>query len=313
MPLNRHLILLNLLYVFGIGLNIVLLRFLSLYIEPLNNNGVRFLAGGIVLLLFVFWKYRSALNDILCSPKNLMIAITVGMMLAANMYFWLKGTKLTNAVTASLFGVLAMPFGVLFAALFYQDERQKIRHKAFWLGSFITILGSVGFVWQGQSLSLAESFWTGSLFLFLSIIIRNLQNLFVKAAKSLNMLAFSAITSLSMSFASLLISHQQGQLHTLSQTEIGLLLLLFGAGIYAVFAAMALAFYIIQEQGLITYQILELIIPVSTAIIAYLVLDEQISIIQTLFAILVIFGSSLALGIIKFQKLAKILRINIHR
>lgn len=298
----RYLILINLLYVFGIGLNIVLLRFLSLYIEPLNNNGVRFLAGGIVLVVFSCWKYRLALQEMLKSPRNILISVAVGVMLAANMYFWLKGTKLTNAVTASLFGVLAMPFGVLVAALFYPDERQKIRSYAFWLGSGLTIIGSLGFVWYGNSFSVGEGFMFGSLFLFLSICIRNVQHLLVKAAKSLNMFAFSCFTSLAASFSSLLLSTQRGSISELFNLPIWLILLLIGAGIYATFAAMVLAFQIIKDQGLVTYQVLELIIPIATAITAYLILDEAMSLVQFGFAVIVILGASWALGLVKFPR-----------
>lgn len=293
----RSLILLNFAYVFGIGLNIVLLRYLSLHFEPLNNNGIRFLTGGIVLVLFVAIKFRSAFLQLWQAPKMITTACLVGIMLAANMYFWLKGTALTNAVTASLFGVLAMPLGVIFAAIFFQDERQKVQNKTFWLGAFLTILGSLGFVWQGKNITLADSAILGSFFLFLSITIRNIQNLIVKLAKSVNVMAFSSITSLSAASSSLLLSQQNHTLSELYSTPLWLLLVLMIAGIYAVFAAMALAFHIIQTQGLVTYQILELLIPVATAFIAYFLLDESLSLIQFGFAIIVLFGASMALGI----------------
>lgn len=298
----HRLFALNLLYVFGIGLNIVLLRYLSLHIDPLNNNGVRFFAGSAVLLLFTALKYRIALRQLLRQPKNLLMALAVGVMLAANMYFWLKGTKLTNAVTASLFGVLAMPFGVLVAALFYRDEREQIRYRRFWLGSGLTIIGSLGFVWQGQALTLGESFAMGSLFLFLSITIRNVQHLLVKAAKSGSMLAFSCFTSLAASLSSLGLSAQQGSLEALHHAPLWLLGLLLAAGIYAVFVAMVLAFQIIQVQGLVTYQVLELIIPITTAICAYFLLNEAMNLMQLAFALVVIFGASWALGVFSGKK-----------
>lgn len=298
----HRLFALNLLYVFGIGLNIVLLRYLSLHIDPLNNNGVRFLAGSAVLLLFTALKYRIALRQLLRQPKNLLMALAVGVMLAANMYFWLKGTKLTNAVTASLFGVLAMPFGVLVAALFYRDEREQIRYRRFWLGSGLTIIGSLGFVWQGQALTLGESFAMGSLFLFLSITIRNVQHLLVKAAKSGSMLAFSCFTSLAASLSSLGLSAQQGSLEALHHAPLWLLGLLLAAGIYAVFVAMVLAFQIIQVQGLVTYQVLELIIPITTAICTYFLLNEAMNLMQLAFALVVIFGASWALGVFSGKK-----------
>lgn len=299
MPLSRQLIFINLFYIFGIGLNIVLLRYLSHHFDPLNNNGIRFLVGGLMLLGIVLWKYRHAFQTLRERPHLMMIGIFVGLMMAANMYFWLKGVVITNAVTASIFGVLAMPFGVLIAAIFFKDERQKIKSAAFWFGSLLTILGSLGFVWYGKSVAVGEGFLLGSLFLLLSITIRNVQNLAVKFAKSLNVFALSMLTSLTTGFISLLVSQQAGNIGELSSAPNNLLLILAAVGIYAILVGMVLTFHIIQTQGLITYQILELLMPVSTAMIAYVVLGEQISLPQIGFALLVMFGAAIAMRLIK--------------
>lgn len=297
-----QLILTNLLYVFGIGLNIVLLRFLSLHFDPLNNNGVRFLIGGLTLLLFILWKFRTSLYQLAKSPKLIAVALFVGLMMSANMYFWLKGVKITNAVTASIFGVLAMPFGVIIAAIFFRDERERIKSKSFWFGSFLTIIGSLGFIWYGKTLSIGEGFMLGSAFLFLSIIIRNIQNLVVKFARELNVFTLSCITSLTTSLSSLFLSQQAGKFSEIFTTPHWLLFSLMAVGVYAILVGMVLTFHIIQTQGLITYQVLELLMPVSTAIIAYIVLGEHITIAQIGFACIVILGSSIALKLVKFSK-----------
>lgn len=104
MPSSYQLVLINLLYIFGIGLNIVLLRFLSLHFDPLNNNGIRFLVGGFTLLFFILWRFRTSLSQLIKTPKLIAISLFVGLMMSANMYFWLKGVKITNAVTVSIFG-----------------------------------------------------------------------------------------------------------------------------------------------------------------------------------------------------------------
>lgn len=61
---------------------------------------------------------------------------------------------------------------------------------------------------------------------------------------------------------------------------------------------MVLTFHVIQQQGIITYQVLELLMPISTAFIAYLLLGETISPMQFVFAGIVIVGASMALGLI---------------
>lgn len=300
--MSARLFLLNLFYVFGIGLNIVLLRYLSHYFDPLNNNGVRFVVGGMLLLLIVWWKFCSALKMLRKHPSLILIGISVGLMMAANMFFWLKGVLITNAVTASIFGVLAMPFGVLIAALFFHDERQKIKSGVFWLGSLLTVVGSLGFIWHGKSIAVDEGFLLGSFFLFLSITIRNIQNLVVKFAKSLNVFALSMMTSLTTGFISLFFSQQAGKIAEISATSDWLFYTLIAVGIYAILVGMVLTFHIIQTQGLITYQVLELMMPISTAIIAYFVLGEEISLIQLGFALIVIFGAGVALRLVKFRQ-----------
>lgn len=149
---------------------------------------------------------------------------------------------------------------------------------------------------------MGEGFILGSFFLFLSIVIRNIQNLVVKFGRELNVFTLSCITSLTTSISSLLLSQQASKFEEIFATPNWLLLCLIAVGIYAILAGMVLTFHIIQTQGLITYQVLELLMPVSTAIIAYIVLGERISLVQIGFAFIVIFGASVALRLVKFPQ-----------
>lgn len=293
----------NLFYIFAIGINIVLLRYFSLQLDPLNNNAVRFLSGAVVLLIWVLIRYRQSLINLIKTPKLFATALFVGVMMCGNMYFYLKGVAATNAVTASIFGVIAMPFGVLITALFFQDERPKTRSKIFWIGCLLTILGCLGFIWYGKSLEIGDAFLMGAFFLLLSIVIRNIQNLVVKFTNNkLNVITLSCITSFSTAIISLLMSVQTDKISEIQHISSSFLLSLMLFGVYAIGVGMILAFHIIQKQGIITFQILELLLPISTAIIAYLFLGETLSMPQLLFATMVIFGASVALGITKLKR-----------
>ncbi|MDO4698548.1 MAG: DMT family transporter [Pasteurellaceae bacterium] len=294
---------LNLLYIFAIGLNIVLLRYFSTQLDVLNNNGVRFLSGAVMLLIWVWFRHRQSLWQLLKQPKLLGIALLVGVLMCANMYFYLKGVAVTNSVTGAIFGVIAMPFGVLVAALFFDDERQKIRSLRFWIGCGLTLVGCLGFIASGKALNLSDSFWLGSLFLLCSLVIRNVQNLIVKFTNNkLNVFTLSCFTSFSTAFISLFFSVQTDKIGELQQLSPLFLASLLLFGIYAIGVGMILAFHIIQKQGIITYQILELLLPISTALVAYVLLGETISLEQTLFACLVMIGASVALGVIPSLK-----------
>ena len=127
----KNPLVINFLYVFAIGLNIVLLRYFSLQVDALNNNGIRFSVGGMLLFAFVWLKYRADFTKLTANPRLIIIGLSMGIMMCGNMYFWLKGAALTNAVTASISGVLAMPFGILIAGVIFQDERQKLKNGLF--------------------------------------------------------------------------------------------------------------------------------------------------------------------------------------
>lgn len=296
----KNPLVINLFYVLAIGLNIVLLRYFSLHIDALNNNGVRFSVGGGVLLLFLLYKSRAELLALFRQPKLLLCCILVGLMMCANMYFWLKGAAVTSSVTAAIAGVLAMPFGVLVAAIFFQDERDKIKSKRFWFGCGLTICGSLGFVWYGKAVAVGEGFLLGAFFLLCSIFIRNLQNLVVKFVNNkINVFTLSCVTSLTTGFVSLTLSQQAGKIGEIVAMPSVWLWSLIAIGVYAIFVGMVLTFHVIQKQGLVTYQILELLMPVSAGVIAYFALGEQLSALQLLFALIVMGGAAAALNLIK--------------
>lgn len=293
-------LLFNLTYIIGVGLNIVILRYFSLHIEALNNNGIRFTVGGILLLGWSWLSYQHFLRKLTRTPKLMLYVLSLGMMMATNMYFYLKGVALTSAVTASIFGILAMPFAVIIAAFFFLDERRRIQNAHFWVGSLLAIVGSLVFVSYGKTFGTGENLWLGGVFLFLSIVIQGTQSLIIKAINhQLNAITISAFTSFSAGIFSLFLSHQTGTLAEISSLSAFFLTSLVLMGIFAIVAGMVLGFHIIQTQGIITYQILQLLLPLSTAIIGYFALNETLSSVQLGAGIIVIVGASLALKLLK--------------
>ncbi|HHF1313065.1 TPA: EamA family transporter, partial [Haemophilus influenzae] len=180
----------------------------------------------------------------------------------------------------SIFGILAMPLAIIIAGIFFKDERDRIRQKEFYIGGLLAIIGSLIFVINSSNNDGNTDFFLGAIFLFTAIFIQSIQNLIVKkVAKKISAVVISASTATISGVLFLCLAFNTKQIYLLQDVGIGMLI----------------AFYIVQKQGITVFNILQLLIPLSTAIIGYLTLDERINIYQGISGIIVIIGCVLAL------------------
>jgi len=146
----------------------------------------------------------------------------------------------------------------------------------------------------GESLD----FFKGTLFLGTAIFIQSIQNLLVKnVAKKLHTIVISASIATLSGIIYLIFSIHTGKIIQLKEVGEGMLIGLSLAGIYGMLTGMLMAFYIVQKQGVVVFSIIQLLIPVSTAIVGYFTLGETINFYQGIGAIIVIFGCIVALKI----------------
>ena len=141
-------------------------------------------------------------------------------------------------------------------------------------------------------LEVDSNFTLGALFLISAIFIQSIQNLIVKnISKDINSIVISAVTATMTGIIYLLIAINTGRICQLYETSTAMVIGLVFAGIYG----MMMAFYIVQKQGVVIFNSIQLIVPLSTAIVGCFILDEKITLLQCFGAIIVIFGCVIAL------------------
>lgn len=288
----------NLIYILCVGASFPLLRYMSLHFDPNNNNMVRFLAGSTVLLIYALRRYRTQFLLIFKSRILLLGILSLTGLMAMNMHLFMQGLKYTNAVTGSIFTILAMPLAILMAALFYADERKKIMRYEFYLGGFIAVLGSCLFIhfrtdsYSGNS----EDFLFGIICLIGVIFIQGIQSLIIKAFKDrLHAVTMSFYVSLMVGIINLAISMHTQKIDQLASVSSLLLIALGLSGIYGMITGMMMSFRIVQTQGIIVYNLLQLLIPPASTFFAYIFLQEQINLGQICSTLIVMAGCLWAL------------------
>ena len=291
---NKHTM--SLLYIVLQGLGLPIMRYMSLHFDTINNNAVRFLSGGAVFILICAFKFREEFVKIRKEPLLILKLLMLGFFMTGNMYFYMNGLKYTSALTGSIFSILAMPLAVVMAAVLYPDERGRLRQVSFYIGSILAVLGSLVFVISGNQGGGSSDFLKGALFLGIAIVIQSVQNLLVKhVGQTLHSIVISASTATLSGIIYLAIAVQSGKILELANVGPGLLTGLSLAGVYGMLTGMLLAFYIVQKQGVVVFNILQLIVPLSTAVAGYFTLGEKINLMQGIGAVIVILGCVLAL------------------
>ena len=294
-PMERNDYLTRIFYIVLMGFGFPIMRYMSIHFDTLNNNAIRFLSGGIFFCIICLFKFREEIKTILKDYKIVLSLFLLAIFMTANMFLFINGLKYTSAISGSIFGILAMPLGIIFASVFYSDERKIVTNKRFIHGAIIAFLGSLFFILNSHHSNGNEIIHIGYIYLTCAIIIQSIQNLIVKKlALNLPAIVISASTATLSGIIFLTIAIYTNTFNNLREVPFTLITGLIFAGIYGMLTGMLMAFYILKKQGVAIFNMTQLLIPISTGIIGYITLGETISIMQMISGVIVIFGCILA-------------------
>lgn len=284
------------------GFGYPLIRYISDIFNPINTNAIMFLSGGTLLLLVATIKFR---HEIIKLKNNLQLflkLIIIAFLTAGNMYCFIAGLNKTSALAGSIFGILSIPFSTIVAGTLYLDEKKKLKELHFIFGSILALIGSFIFVFTGTyKISSNSDFLLGIIFLIGTIIIQAIQNLIVKdITKYLHSIVISSCSSILTSILFFTFSIFSGNINELITAPPNKIIIVLLTGIYSIFVGMFISFFIIQKQGVIILNILKLLIPPTTAIVSYFLLNEKIFLFQSFAIILILIGCIIALKQKKF-------------
>lgn len=287
----------NLSYVLLIGIGFPIMRFMSLNFDTINNNAIRFLCGGIFLLITSIIKFRKELKKIVENPQLIIFLILLALLIATNMYFFMNGLRYTSALSGSIFIVLLMPLSTLVTSIVFKDERKKTTQINFWIGSCLAMIGSFMFIMNGIFISGDSNFMKGTIFLSIAIIIQAIQNLVIKKiSRTFHPVIISTSTALLSGIIYMIVAISNNNIIELTKSPTILIVALGFAGIYGMLTGMLMSIYIIQKQGIINFSMIQLTIPLSTTMVAYFALGEKVTMIQCLGAFIILIGCYIVLN-----------------
>ena len=282
-----------------------LLRYTSLLFSPLTNNGVRFMSGSIFLFIIALFRYKSKLLDFFPKQKNLKILLLcTSCLMSINMVFFIKGLSLSSAFTGSMFTTFGIPVTALVSMFYFPDEREKSFNVFFFTGMFICVLGSLVFINRGGSDPQANA---GTFYLFISVCSQVvLNNLIKHIAHQLPVLIIGLFNSFLTGISLLILAFLTGSIKELATADTHSIVVLIFAGVYGIFVGMMIGFSVIKKNGITTFNIMQLLTPITTAMVSYIIMKETITPPQFLGGMIILVGAYICIfGKNNFNSLLK--------
>jgi drug/metabolite transporter (DMT)-like permease len=282
-------------YVVGGSLITIFQRYLTLHYDTATQNGCRFFAGALGLLLIAFLFRRAELFKTLRDWRQMGSLFLLSLSSVVPSALGLEGLRHTSAVMAGLISILGVPLTVGLAVLFFADERQAARGPRFLLGALLALGGMIGLSLGGSAVSFEYSL--GVLYLLLATLIGSAGGLLTKRLViTSEPFTVSGLSTLFTSLAFLAFSVATGGIASVAQAPLISNVILFGSGVYGLLIGGGVYMLIIRQSGLIAARFADLVAPVFIGIFGFLIFGELLTPLQIVFGVVLMAGCVLILS-----------------
>lgn len=274
----------------------VMIRMLRTDFDVFTQSFFRYAAASIFLFAvgLIFTKRR-----IVDTAGNLKMLLIPAVIMAAHQIFFTAGIFMTSAVISSLMGRLNAVTIPALSCIFYEDERRIVANRNFLFGAFLALTGVMGVI-LGRDAAEMDGFNVGAVFLVMGTLGWSVYAVYIKKlVRSMDPLAITAFVSLLSTVLFLPVALAFGDIGKIVEVPTEMGILLFASGILGVGIGNVFYYHAIRHVGTSIASIFFLTLPLSVGIIAFLVLDETLTLAQ------IISGTVLVLGCWIVTRLAK--------
>ena len=263
-------------------------RYLTRHFDTYSLTFYRYAAGAVALAVISPFLVRSHLREDLRSGRLWLLLVGMAVFTVGGQYMTVVGLRYVPAALAVLIGIAGMPLRLVLALAVFRDERAVASPRRLLVGMVLALAGTLGVAFHklaagGESLRPEDTaYLLGCVLILGSTLIVSVEALVIKhmatrAAHPMSLAAMSAVVS---TVAALAPAVFLGELSSPFDGPKWPLFILFASGVYGVLIGGVLHFVAVRRAGLVRLNFTVLCIPVSTAVLGYLLLGDSLTLRQ---------------------------------
>ncbi|MEM2920709.1 MAG: DMT family transporter [Candidatus Bathyarchaeia archaeon] len=274
----------------------VFIAHLSIFFDNFTQNFFRYISAAVLLLVFSLTFYR---GRYLASLRYLKHLLALAAVVFLFQIFYVEGIVLASPTVGSLITRLSVVFVDLLSFLFFPEERALVRNTRFIIGTIVALIGVFGVVLSGSSLFHTSSeFLEGILSLFVASALWAVYTIILRVSlRKIDPLSTTTNTYLisGIMFAPLLATY--GEFSKIFEVSTFVTLYLAFSGFISVGVGNLLNSYAIQRLGASLPANLQLLLPVFTGALSFIILNEPMPLEKLIASALTLLGCWLILSI----------------